>query len=60
MSELGKLSETAGRMINALKNGPDLADTFPQVNKCSAAAQEGIRRHFIKGKELTNTQKNFY
>lgn len=38
MSELGKLSETARRMINALKNGPDLADTFPQVNQCSVAA----------------------
>lgn len=38
MSELGKLSETAGRMINALENGPDLADTFPQVNQCSVAA----------------------
>ena len=50
MSETGKLSKTAGRMINVLKNGLDLADTFLQVNKCLIAAWEGMRRHFIKGK----------
>lgn len=50
MSETGKLSKTAGRMINALKNGLDLADTFLQVNKCLISAWEGMWRHFIKGK----------
>lgn len=60
MSETGKLSKPAGRMINARKKGSDLADTFLQVNKCLVAAWEGMRRHFIKGQELKTIQKDLY
>lgn len=60
MSETGILSKTAGRMINALRNGLDLADTFLQVNQCLIAAQEGIRRQITENHPEGSLLRNLY